>query len=147
MEPFLQCITWRLCTALHVSGVLTPIIRNPTTAVAAPGFTFVSWCYHHDTKVKPEVATAVVGLLMMGVRTSETCWTVNKRQDNKLEKLLHLVGDLFEACLCSVKSVYPYGLHLSDYFVIFILSDNSRPAQPLHRSACGQSADWTVIIR
>jgi hypothetical protein len=24
------------------------------------------------------------------------CWAVNKRQDNKLEKLLYLVGDLFE---------------------------------------------------
>jgi hypothetical protein len=33
---------------------------------------------------------------MMGVRTSETCWAVNKRQDNKLEKFLHIVGDLFE---------------------------------------------------
>jgi hypothetical protein len=32
----------------------------------------------------------------MGVRAPETCWAVNKRQDNKLEKLLHLVGDLFE---------------------------------------------------
>jgi len=32
----------------------------------------------------------------MGVRTPETFWAVNKRQDNKLEKLLHLVGDLFE---------------------------------------------------
>jgi len=31
-------------------------------------------------------------LLMMGVRTPETCLAVNKRQDNKLEKLLHLVG-------------------------------------------------------
>jgi len=50
---------------------------------------------HHDTKVKPEVATAVE-LLTTGVRTPETCWAVNKRQDNKLEKLLHLVGDLFE---------------------------------------------------
>jgi len=29
--------------------------------------------YHHDTKVKPEAATAVVELLMMGVRTPETC--------------------------------------------------------------------------
>jgi len=28
---------------------------------------------HHDTKVKPEAATAVVELLMMGVRTPETC--------------------------------------------------------------------------
>jgi hypothetical protein len=30
------------------------------------------------------------------VRKPETCSAVNKRQDNKLEKMLHLVGDLFE---------------------------------------------------
>jgi hypothetical protein len=53
-------------------------------------------CCHHAPKVKPEAATAVVELLMMGVRTPETCWAVNKLQDNKLEKLSHLVGDLFE---------------------------------------------------
>jgi hypothetical protein len=29
--------------------------------------------YHHDTKVKPEAATAVIDLLMMGGKTSETC--------------------------------------------------------------------------
>ena len=29
--------------------------------------------YHHDTKVKPEAATAVIELLMMGGKTSETC--------------------------------------------------------------------------
>ena len=29
--------------------------------------------YHHNTKVKPEAATAVVELLMMGVRMPETC--------------------------------------------------------------------------
>jgi len=54
--------------------------------------------YHHDTKVKPEATTTVVELPMMGVRTPETCWAVNKCQDNKLKsiKLLHLVGDLFE---------------------------------------------------
>jgi EamA domain-containing membrane protein RarD len=53
--------------------------------------------YHHDTKVKPEAATAVVELLMTVMKTPETCWAVNKRQDKKLEKLLHLVGDLFES--------------------------------------------------
>ena len=37
---------------------------------------------HHDTKVKPEAATAVIELLMMGGKTPETCWAVNKRQDN-----------------------------------------------------------------
>jgi hypothetical protein len=40
---------------------------------------------HHDTKVKPEAATAVIELLMMGEKTPETCWAVNKRQDNKLK--------------------------------------------------------------
>jgi hypothetical protein len=30
-------------------------------------------CYHHVPKVKPEAATAVVELLLMGVRTPETC--------------------------------------------------------------------------
>ena len=40
---------------------------------------------HHDTKVKPEAATAVVELLMMGGRTPETCRAVNKCQDNKLK--------------------------------------------------------------
>jgi hypothetical protein len=41
--------------------------------------------YHHNTKVKPEAATAVIELLIMGGKTPETCWTVNKRQDNKLK--------------------------------------------------------------
>jgi hypothetical protein len=36
-------------------------------------------------KVKPEAATAVIELLMMGGETPETCWAVNKRQDNKLK--------------------------------------------------------------
>ena len=29
--------------------------------------------FHHDTKVKPEAATAVIVLLMMGGKTPETC--------------------------------------------------------------------------
>ena len=30
-------------------------------------------CYYHAPTVKPEAATAVVELLMMGMRTPETC--------------------------------------------------------------------------
>jgi len=41
--------------------------------------------YHHDTKVKPEAATAVIEFLMMGGKTPETCRAVNKSQDNELE--------------------------------------------------------------
>jgi hypothetical protein len=40
---------------------------------------------HHDTKVKPEAATAVIELLMMCGKTPETRWAVNKRQDNKMK--------------------------------------------------------------
>ena len=42
------------------------------------------YCYHHAPTVKPEGATAVVELLMMGVRTPETCSAVHKRQVIKL---------------------------------------------------------------
>ena len=54
-------------------------------AVAASGFTFVvgpagrparprtQHDYHYDTKVKPEAATAVMELLMVGGKTPETC--------------------------------------------------------------------------
>jgi hypothetical protein len=40
---------------------------------------------------KPEVATAVVELLMMGMRMPETCWAVFKQVIKKLEKLRYLV--------------------------------------------------------
>jgi hypothetical protein len=33
---------------------------------------------------------------MMGGKTPKTCWAVNKRQDNKLKKLLHQICGLFE---------------------------------------------------
>jgi hypothetical protein len=46
---------------------------------------------HHDTKVKPEAATAVIELLMMGRTIPETCWVINKCQDNKLQSRIWLV--------------------------------------------------------
>jgi hypothetical protein len=55
-------------------GVLTPITRSSTTAEAAgrPDH-YQMHCYHHAPAVKPETAIAVVELLIMGVRTPETC--------------------------------------------------------------------------
>jgi hypothetical protein len=37
-------------------------------------------CYHHAPTVKPEAATAVVELLVMGVKTLETCSVVHIHQ-------------------------------------------------------------------
>jgi hypothetical protein len=53
-------------------------------------------CYHHAPTVKPEAATAVVELLMMGVRTPETCWAVHKRQVINLRNYCIWLDDLFE---------------------------------------------------
>jgi hypothetical protein len=54
-------------------------------------------CYHHATTVKPDAATAVVELLMTGVRTPETCWAVHtsKRQVINLTSCCVLLVDLF----------------------------------------------------
>jgi hypothetical protein len=53
-------------------------------------------------KVKPEVATAVIELLMMGGKTPETCLAVNKRQDKKLENFCILLVIYFNKYLTSI---------------------------------------------
>jgi hypothetical protein len=69
------------------SGIIT-LCKWPSCAtsvfVVGPARPQTQHDCHHDTKVKPEAATAVIELLMMGGKTPETCWAVNKRQDNKL---------------------------------------------------------------
>jgi hypothetical protein len=49
---------------------VTPLLLSAAIAAGRPD---QQHYYHHAPKVKPEVATAVVELLMRGVRTPKTC--------------------------------------------------------------------------
>ena len=72
---------------LQWQPLVLPSYRGDSRAVfvVGPARRQTQHHYHHNTKVKPEAATAVIELLMMGGKMPETCWAVNKRQDNKLK--------------------------------------------------------------
>jgi len=57
---------WFYCWSVVIAVLLVVVgPAGPTTTNSTP--------YHHAPNVKPEAVTAVVELLMMDVRTPETC--------------------------------------------------------------------------
>jgi hypothetical protein len=67
----------------EVSKAFNSILSKVVGPADRPARPWTQHDYHHDTKVKPEAATAVIELLIKGKKTPETCWALNKHQDNK----------------------------------------------------------------
>jgi hypothetical protein len=131
MQEFFSLLSWRLFTAQHVSGVYPPMIRSSMTAVVGPANRpprpRIQYDCHHDKKVKSEAATAVIELLMMGGKTLETCWAVNKRQENKLENCciwLVIFKNLFDVTCSYNKTIFfawPFVHFCSFFYLCFSL--------------------------
>jgi len=89
-------------------------------------------CYHHAPKVKPEAATAVVVLLMMDVRTPETCCAVNKRQVINWRNCCILLVDLFELLvMLFLDVVYMHANNFMFFcFLLYLLANVQKGSLP-----------------
>jgi hypothetical protein len=70
-----QWLQWQPLVLLSYRGHSRAVVRGRAGRPAG----------RPDHEHSRAIATAVIELLMMGGRTPETCWAVNKHQNNKLE--------------------------------------------------------------
>ena len=121
MQQFFSFLSWRLFTAQHVSGVFPLIIRArwlQWQPLVLPSLPRTQHGCHYDTKVKTQAATAVIEILMMGEKTPETCWAVNKRQDKKLKNCcIWLVIYLNLKFACALAVIYTISIDSVLHFI------------------------------
>ena len=102
------------CLCVSVSGVPAYVMsgrerpaRTQPTALLSP-----------SSDGKPEAATAVVELLIMGIRVLETCWAVFKRQVINLRNFCIWLVDSFE----SHYSYYRHAVKMKIFMTVFLFS-------------------------
>ena len=107
-------------TAVAASGL--PLERRGSSAVghgqaSQPAQPWPTALLPPHSNCKPEAATAVIELLMMGMRMSKTCWAVFKRQVRNLRNCCIWLVDTFEYInrVCFVEQFCPS--NWSSYFM------------------------------
>ena len=135
-----QCLQWQ--------PLVLPSYHGDSRAVFVfePARPRTQHGYHHDTKVKPEAATADIELLMMGGKTPKTCWAVNKRQDNELKNcciwLVIYLNHKLEVSNHTVRSIHIYAIQPSSFKICAIfLAPGTH-----HLLVLSYSLGWFVCI-
>ena len=143
MQQFFSLLSWRLFTAQHVSGYFPLIIRSWMNAVAASGFTFVSWW--QSCCVRGQSRTRVANSSSVSQDVLRTLWTrkvhhhVQKRPSPvpllSQINLVHALPLIFWRSISISYSLLSLGLQSGLFPTNFFAKSLYEPLHFPHRSA------------